>query len=44
MNAGDDFERIEPVHQGDLLTCHDKITDAYEKQGKNGRLFFILQN
>ncbi|MDD5191364.1 MAG: MaoC family dehydratase N-terminal domain-containing protein [Dehalococcoidales bacterium] len=43
MNAADDFEMLEDMHPGDLLTCHEKITDAYEKQGKSGRLIFVLR-
>ncbi len=43
MNSGDDFEIFEPVRAGDLLTCHEKITDAYEKEGKSGTLIFVVR-
>lgn len=43
MNAADDFEMLEPVRPGDTLTCHEKVTDVYEKQGRSGHLIFVLR-
>lgn len=43
MNAGDDFEMFAPIRPGDTLTCREKITDAYEKQGRSGHLIFVVR-
>jgi len=43
MNAADDFEMLEPIKPGDTLTCHEKVTDAYEKQGRSGHLIFVIR-
>ena len=43
MNAGDDFEMLEPIRPGDVLTCHERVTGAYEKQGRSGHLIFVIR-
>lgn len=34
------YER--PIVPGDILTCDAIVSDVYEKQGKNGRMEFIV--
>lgn len=43
FNAGDDFEFLEPIQPGDILTCREKVIDAYEKQGRSGHLIFVVR-
>ena len=42
--TGDDFEMHAPVTPGMTLTCTESFVDAWEKQGRSGRLiFFVVQ-
>ena len=41
--AGDDFRLFGPVRPGDVLTCREKLVDAYEKQGRSGHLIFTVR-
>ncbi len=40
--TGDDFEMHAPVRPGMTLTCTERFIDAYEKQGRSGRLIFFV--
>ncbi|MFW6056249.1 MAG: FAS1-like dehydratase domain-containing protein [Chloroflexota bacterium] len=40
--TGDDFEMHAPVTAGMALTCIERFVDAYEKQGRSGRLIFFV--
>lgn len=38
--TGDEFDFLAPVRPGMTLVCHERLVDAYEKQGSSGRLLF----
>ncbi|MFW6102671.1 MAG: FAS1-like dehydratase domain-containing protein [Chloroflexota bacterium] len=40
--TGDDFEMHAPVKPGMSLTCTERFVDAWEKQGRSGRLLFFV--
>ncbi len=40
--TGDDFEMCAPVIPGMTLTCTERLVDAWEKQGRSGRLIFFM--
>lgn len=42
MNAGDDFHLLAPIRPGDTLTSHEKLIDAYEREGRSGHLIFVV--
>ncbi len=42
MNAGDDFYLLAPIRLGDALTSHEKLIDAYEREGRSGHLIFVV--
>jgi acyl dehydratase len=37
-----EYEIIQPLRPGDIITSHAKITDINEKQGKSGPLVFMV--
>lgn len=39
--SGDEFEFLAPVRTGMTLVCREQFDDAYEKQGRTGRLIFF---
>ena len=41
--AGDNFRFFAVVKPGDILTCRERVAEAYEKQGRSGRLIFIAR-
>jgi len=41
--AGDDFQFFTAVKPGDILTCRERVTEAYEKQGRSGHLIFVTR-
>ena len=43
MAAGDDFQFLAVVKPGDILTCRERIVEAYEKQGRSGHLIFVTR-
>jgi acyl dehydratase len=43
MAAGDDFQFFAVVKPGDILTCRERVAEAYEKQGRSGHLIFITR-
>jgi len=36
------FEYFRPIYAGDVLYCSTKLADAYEKEGKLGRMTFLV--
>jgi acyl dehydratase len=36
------FEYLQPIGAGDVLYCSTKLADAYEKEGKLGRMIFLV--
>jgi acyl dehydratase len=36
------FEYLKPIGAGDVLFCSTKLADAYEKEGKLGRMTFLV--
>ncbi len=36
LDAAREFDYIEPVHPGDVLTASQNIVDVYEKEGQRG--------
>jgi hypothetical protein len=40
--GGGDWEFYLPVKVGDVITCTSKLADIYERQGKAGKLLFIV--
>jgi hydroxyacyl-ACP dehydratase HTD2-like protein with hotdog domain len=43
MAAGDDFQFLMSVRPGDILTCRERMAEAYEKQGSSGHLIFVTR-
>lgn len=41
VNAGDEFEFLEPLHVGDTITIERRVLDVEERQGRNGRVFLL---
>lgn len=38
------FIYTRPIRPGDVLTCQLKVTDVYEREGKNGTMEFIVMD
>jgi len=41
--AGDDFQFFSTVKPGDILTCREKLIEAYEKKGQTGNIIFTIR-
>lgn len=41
LHAGQDYEYLQPIHVGDLLTGRTTLTEVTEKSGRSGRLRFL---
>ena len=41
IRAGNEYEFIQPLRLGDIITSKSKISDVYEKQGRSGTMIFI---
>lgn len=37
-----EYEMLEPVCPGDIIKTQARVTQVYEKQGKSGRLVFVI--
>ena len=37
-----EYEVVQPVRPGDIITTKARVTQAYEKQGKSGKLVFVV--
>ena len=42
LNGGDRFEYLEPVRIGDRVTATVTLREAYEKDGRTGRMLFLV--
>ncbi|SFU53475.1 MaoC family dehydratase N-terminal domain-containing protein [Alicyclobacillus macrosporangiidus] len=42
IHAGQEFEYFRPIYSGDVLYCHTRLVDVFEKQGKLGRMVFLV--
>jgi acyl dehydratase len=42
LNGGVDIEFYKPMIPGDIITTQAKLADLYEKQGKTGKLLFMV--
>ncbi|MFC1908942.1 MaoC family dehydratase N-terminal domain-containing protein [Chloroflexota bacterium] len=42
LNGGVEVEFYKPMIPGDIITTRAKLTDLYEKQGKSGKLIFMV--
>ena len=42
LNGGVDIDYYEPMIPGDTITTRPKLADLYEKQGKTGKLLFMV--
>lgn len=43
LHGEEEYEYLAPIVAGDVLTCHSKIVDAYERAGKGGRkMVFVV--
>lgn len=42
LNGGSETECYKPMMPGDVITARAKLADLYEKQGKTGKLLFMV--
>jgi acyl dehydratase len=42
QRAGNDYEMIQPVVPGDIISFRRRVVDVQEKKGKKGRFAFLL--
>lgn len=42
LNGGVEIEFYQPMKPGDIITTRAKLVDLYEKQGKTGKLIFMV--
>lgn len=42
IRGGNEYEILQPVRAGDRITVTRKVVDAYEKEGKRGKLVFVV--
>jgi len=42
LRAGNEYEFIQPLRPGDIITSKSRISDVYEKQGRSGTMIFII--
>lgn len=42
LNGGVEIEFYQPLKPGDIITTRAKLADLYEKQGKTGKLIFMV--
>ena len=41
LHAGQEYEYLQPIHVGDLLTGRTTLTEVSEKKGRSGKLRFL---
>lgn len=44
LHGEQQFIYTRPIRPGDVLHCQIKVTDVYEKDGKNGKMEFIVMD
>jgi acyl dehydratase len=42
VHGGEEYEYLKPIKAGDTITCRTKIEDIYEKDGKKGKMAFMV--
>lgn len=42
LNGGGDFEFFKPIQAGDIILMTTNISEIYEREGKFGRMLFII--
>lgn len=42
LHGGDEWEYFQDIHAGDVLTPKGKIINLFEKEGKMGRMLFVV--
>ncbi|MCL6516480.1 MaoC family dehydratase N-terminal domain-containing protein [Alicyclobacillus sp.] len=42
IHASQEFEYFRPIHSGDVLYCQTRLADVFEKQGRLGRMIFLV--
>lgn len=42
VHGGEEYEYIKPIKAGDTITCRTKIAEIYEKEGKKGKMAFMV--
>ncbi len=42
IHGGEEYEYLKPIKAGDTITCKTKIADIYEKDGKRGKMAFMI--
>ena len=42
LRGMNEYEFIQPVRPGDVLTSKSRVTEVYEKQGRSGQLIFMI--
>lgn len=42
IHGGEEYEYFKPIKAGDTVTCKTKIADIYEKEGRKGRMAFMI--
>ena len=43
MGAGSELEFFQPLRPGDVISAKRKILDIYEREGKSGKIVFIIR-
>lgn len=42
MNGGNEYEFFQPIQAGDILSITSRVSDIYERDGRVGRMVFIV--
>lgn len=42
LHGGEEYEYFKPIKAGDIITCKTKISEIYEKEGKKGKMAFMI--
>ena len=42
LNGGNEIEFFHPIKVGDIISITDKVVDIYEREGKAGKMLFIV--
>ncbi len=42
LNGGNEYEFFEPIQAGDVLTATSKLAELYERDGRLGKMLFII--
>ncbi len=42
LNGGNEYEFFEPIQAGDVLTATSKLAELFEREGRLGKMLFII--